>query len=433
MTATEATDPTVRKPPPWIEKAEELSRFHWSDRWLPLDELVTFRLGETENGFQRPLQERRVQYLVDHFDAGEARVIFVSRREKPDGSVEYVILDGQHTAEACRRVTLTHWACRIFYGMTLEDEASHFIEYQANSRKIPGVVQHNAEVIASSPEAVAIENILRPFYLRISTAKLRSEEGFIPIASRAMFEKLLAISPAVLREVLQLCVDAWGHNRESFNSRIMSGLGYLLATAYTSSGQAPFDRQRMLAVLKNTTPKQIEEKIGPTGSGGAQKSGAAALLDLYLEGAAPGYTKINSRAKTSPQLPDKFNIKKDYVEHDFWTAESIDYGRTKVTPYVAPPAPEPKPRGRRRTAVNEEAPGVASSNGSEVVVVEAEVDVVVVEVEGDLEARKAALIEGGTVPLAEAATVVAAAAGAVTVPGAVPEETDDDWNFNPAT
>jgi hypothetical protein len=413
MTATETPEPTAtqRKPPPWIEKAQELSRFHWVERWLALNELVTFRLGETDNGFQRPLQERRVQYLVDHFDAGEARVIFVSRREKEAGEVEYVILDGQHTAAACDRVGLTHWACRIFYGMNLEDEASHFIEYQANSRKIPGVVQHNAEVIASTPEAVAIENILRPFYLRISTAKLRNEDGYIPIASRAMFEKLLTISPAILREVLQLCVDAWGHSRDSFNSRIMNGLGYLLATAFTSSGQAPFDRQRMLAVLKNTTPKQIEEKIGPTGSGGAQKAGAVALLELYLEGNAPGYQKLNSRAKTSPQLPDKFNIKKDYVEHDFWTAESIDFGRVKVTPYVAPPAPEPKPRGRRRTAVNEEAPGVAASNGSE-----AEADVT------NAGATVAELIEGGTVPLAEAAAPV---------PGAVPQETDEDWTFNP--
>jgi hypothetical protein len=412
MTATETPETTARKPPPWIEKAQDLSRFHWVERWLPLDELVTFRLGESADGFQRPLQERRVQYLVDHFDAGEARVIFVSRREKEDGSFEYVILDGQHTAAACQRVGMTHMATRIFYGMNLEDEASHFIEYQANSRKIPGVVQHNAEVIASSPEAIAIENILRPFYLRISTAKLRNEDGYIPIASRAMFEKLLAISPAVLREVLQLSVDAWGHNRESFNSRILSGLGYLLATAYTSSGQAPFDRQRMLAVLKNTTPKQIEEKIGPTGSGGAQRAGAVALLDLYTDGSAPGYSKINGRAKTSPQVPDKFNIKKDYVEHDFWTAESIDYGRTKVTPYITPPAPEPKPRGRRRTAVNEEAPGVAVNGSEAEAVAEAEVVIAV-------EDRKVELIEGGTIPLAEAAAVS----------GAVPEETDDDWSF----
>ena len=268
MTATETTETTAaRKPPPWIEKAQDLSRFHWTERWLELDKLVTFRLGETDDGFQRPLQERRVQYLVDHFDAGEARVIFVSRRDKEGGEVEYVILDGQHTAAACQRVGMTHMATRIFYNMTLEDEASHFIEYQANSRKIPGVVQHNAEVIASSPEAVAIENILRPFYLRISTAKLRNEDGYIPIASRAMFEKLLDISPAVLKEVLQLSVDAWGHNRESFNSRIMAGLGYLLATAYTSSGQAPFDRQRMLAVLKNTTPRQNRGKNRAYGFG----------------------------------------------------------------------------------------------------------------------------------------------------------------------
>jgi hypothetical protein len=417
MTATETEQKAAA--PAFLQKAQDLSHFHWNERWLPLDTLVTFRLGETVGGFQRPLQERRVQVLVDQFDAGEARTIFVSKRDLPSGKSEYVVLDGQHTAAALKRVGMTHWYCRIFFGMTPEDEASRFIEYENNSRRIPGVVQHNAEVIANTTTAVAIENILKPFYLRISTAKLRSEEGFIPIASRAGFEKLLAISPAILREVIQLVVDAWGHNRESFDSRIMSGLGYLLATSKNPAETAPFDRQRLLAVLKNTTPKLIEEAIGPTGSGGAQRAGAIALLKLYVDGDAPGYSKLTAKAKTTPVLPDKFNMRKDYIEHDFWTAETIDFGRTTVVPFVAPPKPEPKPRGRRRTAVNESAPGVAASNGSSGAEGHTEAG------EGpqdEAEALKQALVEGGTVPLVEAV----APEGAFVV-----KESDGDFQFDP--
>jgi hypothetical protein len=111
-------------------------------------------------------------------------------------------------------------------------------------------------------------------------------------------------------------------------------------------------------------------------------------------------------------VPDKFNIKKEYVEHDFWTAESIDFGRTKVTPYVAPPAPEPKPRGRKkseRLAENEEAPGVASENGADAV---------------------AELAAGGTMPLAEAAAPPAEAEAVAEVVEAA--EGDDDWSFQPS-
>jgi len=296
MTATETEQKAAA--PAFLQKAQDLSHFHWNERWLPLDTLVTFRLGEAVGGFQRPLQERRVQGLVDQFDAGEARTIFVSKRDLPSGKSEYVVLDGQHTAAALKRVGMTHWYCRIFFGMTPEDEASRFIEYENNSRRIPGVVQHNAEVIANTTTAVAIENILKPFYLRISTAKLRSEEGFIPIASRAGFEKLLAISPAILREVIQLVVDAWGHNRESFDSRIMSGLGYLLATSKNPAETAPFDRQRLLAVLKNTTPKLIEEAIGPTGSGGAQRAGTFLLGEDRARHGLRGQVRVDAQGES---------------------------------------------------------------------------------------------------------------------------------------
>jgi len=427
MTATTTdTEAKAASPvPAFLEKAQDLSHFHWVERWLPLNTLITYRLGSAEGGFQRPLQDRRVQVLVEQFDAGEARTIFVSKRDLPDGTNEYVILDGQHTAAALERVGMTHWYCRIFYGMTPEDEASRFIEYENNSRRIPGVVQHNAEVLANTFNAVAIENILRPFYLRISTAKLRSEEGFIPIASKAGFEKLLAISPNILKEVLQLVIDAWGHNRESFNSRIMSGLGYLLATSQTQSGQAPFDRQRMLAVLKNTTPKLIEEAIGPTGSGGAQRAGATALLNLYVEGAAPGYAKLTARAKTTPQLPDKFNVKKDYIEHDFWTAETLDHGRVTIKPWEAPPKPEPKPRGRRRTAVNESAPGVASADGSDGSEATTE--------PSDGTDAKLTLTDEDKAPAPKhtkpAATAEAPVADAPS--GEAVKESDQDWEFDP--
>ena len=366
---TSTSTETRPKLPEFFEKAQQFSRFVWVDKWLPLDKLKVIPLGY-DDGFQRPLQERRVKDLVAHFDAGEARPIFVSFRganpDDPNG--EYVVLDGQHTAEACRRMNLTHWACRIFYGMSLADEAAHFVEYQANSRRIPSVVQHNAEVIAADRDAVAIDNILRPFYLRISTAKLRNEEGYIPFASRGLFEKLLDISPSVLRETLHLCIDSWGHAKGSFSPKVMGALGFLLAASYTSSGVAPFDRGRLVAVLRNTTNKQLEERMVlapgqklPTG--GAQRYGAQVILEAYLEG-APGAAKMRRDGKNSPQLPEKYVPKKDFEEHDFYTAESKDLGRTVVVPYVAPEVPPPAPRGRKlRTGVNEtsEAPEGSAS------------------------------------------------------------------------
>ena len=40
MTATETEQKAAA--PAFLQKAQDLSHFHWNERWLPLDTLVTF-------------------------------------------------------------------------------------------------------------------------------------------------------------------------------------------------------------------------------------------------------------------------------------------------------------------------------------------------------------------------------------------------------
>jgi hypothetical protein len=298
---------------------------------LPLDTLKPLQIDKEEGGYQRPLSQLRVQDLAEKFDAGEAREIYVSQRENGDR----YILDGQHTWAVLKAKGFTEWPCRVFWNLSPAEEARRFAQYNNNTRRVPPVVQYNAEVLAGDSLAVALDKILSKFHLRISSSKLRSKEGYLGVASRAVFQKIYELGgQKLLEETLQLSIDAWGQNEASFLGRMLQGMGYLLHYV-----EGEFDRKRMLAVLRNTTPRQIVEAVGATGSGGASRRGADHLLDLYISGVGPEFPALRRNAKETPKLPR--TAPKEVEVHEYWTEETASFGRRDITVYT-PPAPAPR-------------------------------------------------------------------------------------------
>ncbi len=383
---------------PWLQRAYSDSRVPWTTAVLDLDTLNLFRIDVEDGGYQRPLSEARVDDLEEKFDAGEAREIWVS--ERADGS--RWILDGQHTWAVLKRKGYTQWPTRVFFNLSIPEEARRFAEYQSNTRKIPGVVQFNAEVIAKDPTAVALDRILTDFYLRISSSKLRYKDNYLGVNSRAVFQKIYELGGEyTLREVLQLAIDSWGQSTSSFLGRVLQGMGYLFV--YSESAQ--FDRGRFVAVLKNTTPKQLLEAIGPTGSGGASRSGALLLLEKYLDGVGD-YAKIRHNSKDAPKLPDM--APKEGAEPKdpaldgpgIWIPGTENDSRTPLNPIKKPEKPsKPVEIDIAQAKANEamEAEGV----------IEEVVEVAIVTPE------EALLIEGST----EVGT-------------GDPEDEDEDWEYS---
>lgn len=322
--------PTAR--PDWLVLAHRYSTIRWFPSLMPLDALGMWRVDDhADTGYQRPLGERSVQQILSRFDSGEARDIYVSQRT--DGTLW--ILDGQHTAEALRRLGIKQWPCRVFQGMTVEEEAIWFDRLNNNSRKIPAVVDHNAKVVSTTdPISQVIDTILERYYLRIASAKIRSQDGRIAFASPTVFRFIVGLGGAqLLDEVLGACVDSWGHHRDSFPSRVMGGLAYLLAWVDT-----PLDRARFLAVMRNTTPRQLIETIGSTGSGGAPGRSAVALLSAYVAGvAAQGYPRMTPGR--TPTLRDMRSA--EARSGDFWTEETAQVGRVQLHPWYPPAKTRP--------------------------------------------------------------------------------------------
>jgi hypothetical protein len=314
-----------------LKVAHSKSQNVWAVSVLPLNTLKPLQIDQAEGGYQRPLSQLRVQDLTERFDAGEAREIYVSQRE--DGS--RWILDGQHTWATLLNVQISDWPCRVFFNLSPAEEARRFAEYNNNTRRVPPVVQYNAEVLAGDSTAIALEKILSSYHLRISSSKLRSKEGYLGVASRAVFQKIFELGgQKLLEETLQVSIDAFGQNPNAFLGRMLQGVGYLLHYA-----EGEFDRKRMLAILSNTTPRQIVEAVGATGSGGASRRGADHILDLYINGVGAEFPALRRNAKETPKLPR--TTPKAVEPHEYWTEETAAFGRKSIGVYT-PPTPAPK-------------------------------------------------------------------------------------------
>src|SRR5258708_7808516 len=83
------------------------------ERRVPLNRMfVHYR--DQPGGYARPLREPRVKKLVAEFDPLGVGVLYLSMRD--DGS--YWIIDGQHRAEAARRVGLPGLDAYVYIDLT---------------------------------------------------------------------------------------------------------------------------------------------------------------------------------------------------------------------------------------------------------------------------------------------------------------------------
>lgn len=300
----------------WIKKAQGLSSAPWREEVLPLEDLQVVRLDESDEAYQRLLNESFVTQRVEDFDASEARTIYVS--ERADGTCW--VMDGQHTREILVRVGISEWICRIFSGLTVAEEAKRFTEYQKNTRRVDPVTNWNAEVVAGEPRTITIENVLARHQLRIGTSILRRKDGLQNLKCLNSFEKIYELgeedrpdgSPgvggeAVLDQTLMVLGAAFGTGLNTYQSRVINGMGFLLAKAYPrpAMGSGPvIDLDRLINVLKvKTTPGGIVDLMGKNvGGGSAPSRGAEVILGIYLEGAGD-YPRI--KTNSGPKMPQR--------------------------------------------------------------------------------------------------------------------------------
>lgn len=203
----------VAKKPDWIPGLVE---------WVPLAAIRTDQRVNT-----RPVDNGWVdKKLSEGFDPSRIGLPIVSYRSDES----YVVLDGQNRCELMRRAGFTDRKvqCRVFFGLTLAEEANLFLGHNDN-RQVKPVHKFIARVTAGEPDAVAITKIVKAAGWKISD---QIGDGKI-MAVRALERVYLSDrnedgSPGpALDLTLRTAAAAWGLHSEGVSSHIIVGLGAL--------------------------------------------------------------------------------------------------------------------------------------------------------------------------------------------------------------
>lgn len=200
---------------------ESISKYKFTEETLPLSRL------EVDPRVQRPLNPAKVQNFVSSFNPAGMGVISVSRRNP----VTEIIIDGQHRAEAARRVTdnAGEALCHVYEGLTLEQEAELFLLLN-NTTKPRLIDKHRVQVTAGVPMAVEIDKLTREYGWKVDP-----QAGPASITAIGSLQRIWRLSeqvqadPHLITMTLMVINRAWGVQENAARGVVMEGLAALFA------------------------------------------------------------------------------------------------------------------------------------------------------------------------------------------------------------
>lgn len=182
-------------------------------RGVPVGELMV------DPTYQRELDERRVDGIVDGFDPALLGTLEVSARNGRSA-----VFDGQHRLAALKRLRIDHVACVVHEGLSVEDEARLFVELQTRRKALTPLDRFRARLVAGESQARAINRIVEA-----AGYKVTSGGGAAAIGAVTALDRVLALDEtgAILESALDL-LSVWKGEPKATDGALILGLGLFL-------------------------------------------------------------------------------------------------------------------------------------------------------------------------------------------------------------
>jgi hypothetical protein len=247
-------------------------------RLLPVSGLIV------DPNVQRPLDRSRVAKIADDLDLSAIGVVTVSHR----GNGSYHVIDGQHRVEALRLAggDGEKVLCRIFDGLTVEEEARLF-RLLNNTVRLQALDKFRVRTVEGEAVATAITQILAKHGWKINPAL--GDGSFSAVVAA---ERIYNRDPQAFERTLITVTRAWGHDTSGVDGRIFEGIGLV----YARYGSAVDD-------------SQLADRLARRGGGPNRLLGdARGFRDMYRLSVVVGVADIvvelyNARRKTQALAP----------------------------------------------------------------------------------------------------------------------------------
>jgi hypothetical protein len=218
-------------------------------------ELVPLAGLDIHPGYQRGLDEGRVQKIVAEFDPRLLGVLMVS--EDGSGKPKWVF-DGQHRLESLRRMGWTEAFAQISADAPA-DQARLFVKGQEERKNITPGSRHRAMLFAGDPIAAEIDSIIASFGYKLS-----NDAGEKNIrAVRASYWIHAKGGSSALRRTMTVVTSAWSNLTSAFDDRVLKGLALALI-AYPD-----LDVAVVADAVRNESPRALllDSQAKSTGAG----------------------------------------------------------------------------------------------------------------------------------------------------------------------
>lgn len=203
---------------------------------------------------QQNLRPAKVSKIIkDGFDLSLAGTITVSRRK--NGAL--IVLDGQHRAAAAREVGVEKLPAIVHDGLTLEEEARHFLGLN-NKSNPTAVAKFLVSCVQGDEDSNDIKSIIEDRGWRVSEGNGRDGRCFKAV-TRAKdiydcrtkyFEDSDIYGDELLGMTMEVITDAWGTvDSRAVNANTLGGIALLLKKYW-----AEVDTDRLSKALSEMSP-----------------------------------------------------------------------------------------------------------------------------------------------------------------------------------
>jgi len=179
---------------------------------------------QSSQAYQRPVDPKHVQAIVDNFNPLYCSEILVSFR---DG--QYFVIDGQNRIAAFRRMNNGKDCmadCKVFYGLTYEDEADFFAHLDQIKKNM-----RFCDIIKSKSESkrdrsiITITQILNRCGLKWEFKSGGGGNAHKTIkASKALMDCFDDLGPILFETAMRLLIKTWRGDKDSMSAPFIKGV-----------------------------------------------------------------------------------------------------------------------------------------------------------------------------------------------------------------
>lgn len=170
--------------------------------------------------YQRRINWDHVMSIVEHFDINKVNMPKISLR---DG--KYYVIDGAHTLVAMAVIANDQpydVACRVYHGLTFQQEAELFASQYDDTTKIPFKDELHAEFCAENPKYLAFKAITEKVGL---TLNMNGRVGKFTIGALAKAWNIFNTNgPEFYEKMLRLILHTWHGEEWSLQASILGGV-----------------------------------------------------------------------------------------------------------------------------------------------------------------------------------------------------------------